>query len=144
MINSTLKVDTVEQFNANSVFYNAQGTMGTCTPGGVTNVDLKMLDDNFLTGGHLRVKGQTFGDFLHVQVVDKDNIIGYGANVVLRQFVTNWYLSADDSQQADFGLPYPAKVIAGLYIRIVYNSIALTGTPFPQLAINYDLHKALF
>ena len=37
-------------------------------------------------------------------------------------------------------VPYPAKVYAGLYLRLIYTS---TGASNVAVAINYSLHKVL-
>jgi hypothetical protein len=141
MINSKLIILQTKDFSAENVFFNGQGVLGTVTAGSSSNVDLKILDDCFITGGILRTNGSNFGDYAHVQIVDIDNMLGYGANTVLRQFITNWYMRSDAQQQIETELSYPAKILAGLYIRIVYHS---TGSTNVSVAMNYDLHKALY
>lgn len=138
--NTTTVCTQVAQFNSNVVVYNQRGVKGTCAAGKVTTIDLKMLDDVYLTGGVLLAKNAAFGDFCDMQVVDVDNIMGYGAGAVLRQFVTNYFMDDSSVNQGAFDLPYPAKIITGLYMRLVYHS---TGMTAPQAAVNFALHTIL-
>lgn len=141
MQGSAIIITKVSMFASDNVTFSGKGTLGTAAFGTVSNVDLVMTDDCFLTGGRLRANIPVFGDYVDLQVVDKDNILGYGANVVLNQFVTKWYMRSDDQQQVEILLSYPSKVFAGLYLRLVYHS---TGTVDVGVAVNYELHKALY
>jgi hypothetical protein len=143
--NTTFEATQDSQLNSQVVMYNAQGVSQTANvgPKAVTNIDLVLADDHELTGGHLIVAGAKLGDFCHLQVVDKDNILGLGTNTILRQFVTSWFLSDTDRRQGEFSPGYPAKVRTGLYLRVVYNSTAMVGATPPFVAMNYDLHKII-
>lgn len=141
MQNSTLKLTQVEQFTSNNVNSNSQGTLGTAIAGTTTNIDYKLLDDCFITGGMLRTIGQIFGDSVTFQVVDVDNILGYGAGLVLGQYITSWYLRSDAEEQVNESTTYPAKILTGLYLRVIYVS---TGSTDVQVSVNYRLHKALY
>jgi hypothetical protein len=159
MIGSTTALTQTSQFNSNVVVFNARGIMQTAKPNAITNIDLKMIDDVEFTGGTLNVKGALFGDYLDMQVVDVDQMLkgqqvagaptGYTYDMVpgypvLRQFVTAYYVNDQSTRQESFDLTYPAKVIAGLYLRIVYHS---TNTAMmavsPQIGMNYFLHTLL-
>jgi hypothetical protein len=141
MINSTLKLTQIAQFASTNVNSANQGLRTTCTAGTTTNIDLKLNDDCFLTGGVLRTDGSAFGDYATFQVVDVDNIFGYGAGTILGQYISNWYMRSDAQEQVNENTPYPAKVLAGLYLRLVYVS---TGTSNVDAVVMYRLHKALF
>lgn len=141
MVNSTLKLTQTSQFASDNVNSNDQGTIVTATAGTTTNIDLKLTDDNFITGGVLRTEQATFGDSATFQVIDIDNVLGYGAGVVLGQYVTNWYMRSDEQEQINETIPYPAKIYAGLYLRVKYTSI---GTSDTQVAVMYRLHKILY
>lgn len=141
MVNSTLKLTQINQFASDNVHSNNQGLMATATAGAVTNIDLPLTDDHFITGGVMRTLNAAFGDVATFQVVDKDNVIGYGAGAVLGQYVTNWYMRSDSQEQINENIPYPAKIPAGLYLRIVYTSV---GTTDVTVSIMYRLHKVLY
>jgi hypothetical protein len=127
----------VSQFNSSIVSFDAQGVIGTCPAGGTLNLDYVLQDDHEITGGTLLTKGSAFGDSANVLVLDPNNLMGLGAGAVLNQFVTNYYMSDTTSKEADFDLPYPAKIVAGLVLRCTYKSIGVMPV---QVAFNYRLH----
>ena len=141
MIGSTLKLNRVDIFASDNVNSNNHGIKGTAIAGQITNIELKMLDDNFITGGTLSTLNSQFGDFINLQVVDIDNILGLGANTILGQYCTSWYLRDDSQEQFNESTNYPAKILAGLYLRLVYHSF---GSSDITVIINYRLHKALY
>lgn len=104
------------------------------------NIDIQLTDDSLLTGASVIVKDATFGDKFHVQVIDIDNILGFGANTVLLQTITNWGVITDKQDQGVLEAGYPAKIYGGLYLRMIYES---TGIVNPSVIINYHLHKIL-
>ena len=140
MINSTYNPQSVNDFEKSKLQLAVKGVHSSFTAGSITALDLKLTDDHLLTGGTILVKDGSIGDSISLQVVDVDNIIGYGANVVLSEFVTNWYVSTDSQKQIDLSINYPAKILAGLYIRLKYNS---TGITAGSVSANYLLHKVL-
>lgn len=129
-----------EDFNSNALNFKGQGATGSCIAGGTVNVDLKIDFDSVLTGGYVILKGQTFGDTVKQQVIDKDNILGMGANTVLNEFVTNWYVSESIQAQPMIVPGYPAKILQNLYLRVVYSCPATNVS----VAVNYLLHKVMF
>lgn len=140
MINSTTKLIQVAQFTSDLVHGNNQGMSQTAPAGTTTNIDLKLVDDHFMSGGILRTLNSAFGDTATFQVVDIDNVMGYGAGCILGQYATNWYMRSDSQEQVNESTPYPVKLPAGLYLRLVYTSI---GTTDVTVAIIYRLHKVL-
>lgn len=141
MQNSALKITQVSQFSSANVNSGSQGIAGIAAKGVSSNIDLKLTDDCFITGGVLRTQGSEFGDKASFQVVDKDNILGLGAETVLAQYFTNWYMRSDSQEQIDENIPYPAKIPANLYLRVVYHSVGCLDV---MVAVNYRLHKALY
>ena len=141
MQNSTLKLSQLSHFASTNVNSDTQGKLQTIPAGTTVSIDFKIIDDSFISGGILLTKNAAFGDKASFQVVDVDNIIGYGNNVVLGQYITNWYMRSDSEMQINENMPYPAKIMSGLYLRIIYTSIGQTDV---DIAIIYKLHKALF
>jgi hypothetical protein len=125
--------------SADNMRFRGTGTQGTATKTTSSNIDLKVTETKFVNGLEMVAKNHVFGDSAHFQVVDVDNILGAGAGLVLDQFGTNWYLAEDVQRQGPYILPYPAQVLAGLYLRIVYNSVGTTDDV--ELKVNYFLHK---
>jgi hypothetical protein len=139
MTGSTFNPVRISDFDKTKLTFDAQGAMMTVSAGQTTNVDLTLTDDCLITGAWLVSDSNTaFGDYACLQVVDTTGITGYPAGTVLSQFVTNWYVIPNMDEQ--FDVPYPAKIIAGLTLRLVYIS---TGTNNAFIAVNYKLHKVL-
>ena len=84
------------------------------------SIDYKITEERYINGGKLIVKNMGDDDKITFQVVDKDNIIGLGANVVLDEFIKDFYLPINESLNVQ--LDYPAKIIAGLYLRLIYTN----------------------
>lgn len=137
--NTTFKPAKVSDFEASKLNFNGQGLIGTAIAGQSTPLDFQITDDCLLTGAILLSKNSVFGDHINLQIVDVDGLLA-PAGTVLNQFVTSWYLADDIQKQLDMQVAYPAKIYAGLYIRVVYIS---TGNNDVDLAINYTLHKVL-
>lgn len=95
--------------------------------GVITDVDWKIPQLSFggsnkqayFDGVEYYAKNAEIGDKVKFQVVDVDNILGYGANYVIEEFA-DVYVMPD--APIHFTL-YKAKLVANLYIRIKYNSI---------------------
>ncbi len=126
--------------NADSVKFRGKGISFTATAGTTTSYDYKITEGRLINGTQLIVKDSTFGDSVKFQVVDVDNIFGYGAGIVLDEFATDWNIAADQQGQGATLLPYSAEIVAGLYLRFVYTS---TGATNVSVACNLFLHKYL-
>jgi hypothetical protein len=136
--NTLFTPSSINEFVNVGVHFDGLYATGTVTAGQTSNIDLKMNDDMLLTGGLLLAKGGVFGDTVAAQVVDVDNILGLGAGAVLNQFVS-WILP-DSPVSMQLEVPYPSKIIAGLYLRLAYTSIGATNV---QVGVNYMTHKVL-
>lgn len=84
------------------------------------DIDYKIAQERWINGGILIVDNVGPNDTITFQVVDKDNILGYGPNVVLDEFIKDFYIPQD--KKLEIELSYPAKIIAGLYLRLKYTS----------------------
>ena len=80
----------------------------------------------YMDGIDYYVKDAEVGDHITFQVVDKDNLLGYGAGFVLDEFGSNWYVMPDAPVTIRL---YKAKLIPGMYIRLKYNSVGSTNDP---------------
>lgn len=78
----------------------------------------------YMDGINYYAKDAEVGDHMVFQVIDIDNVLGYGANTVLDEFGHEWAVMPDSG--VDIRL-YKAKLIAGLYIRIMYESTGNTN-----------------
>jgi hypothetical protein len=143
MNNSKYDPGSTSQFAKLDVNVNFQGQQFDPEKNTATNCDFKIVDDHLIDGGRIITTGVTLGDNIDAKVIDIDNVLGYGAGVVLKTFITAWPLYPG-SNVWDFGANYPAKIFDGLYIRIVYHSVAETSDPSPKLLVGYRLHKVLW
>lgn len=93
----------------------------------------------YFDGVQYYAKNATVGDNVTFQVIDKDGIgvtLGWysqaqfdamGNLYVAEEFATNWFISPDKLETI---LLYRAKMISGLYLRIIYASTGLTTVQF--------------
>lgn len=137
--NTTYNPTHINDFEKTKLNFNGQGVTSSISAGTTTNIDYLLTDDCLITGVELISNNGNYGDYIIMQVVDTTGIAGYPPNTVLEQIGTNWYLPPTADTQ--FEIVYPAKIITGLTLRIIYKSTALLGTTF--IAINYKLHKCM-
>ena len=131
-------VRSIYDMSADKVKFRGQGISGTITAGTTANIDHKLTEARLLDGVHLILKDQAFGDSVKFQVVDVDNILGYGAGVILDTFGDSWFVTSDTNSQGAINLPYSAEVLAGLYVRVAYTSVGATNV---KVQCNLFMHK---
>jgi hypothetical protein len=112
----------------------ATGFTGTATAGVTTNLDFAIgAEDRYIHGVRILVKNHADGDTVDLYVVDVDGIIpeayraAYPNYPVLKQFGINWNLDHEKSDQGKEQFNFLAKINAGLYLRVGYNSIGSTN-----------------
>lgn len=104
----------------------------TVTKNGTRTLDWQIPDlsyqssnkQAYMDGINYYAKDAEVGDHITFQVIDIDNILGYGANTVLDEFGHEWAVIPDSDINIRL---YKAKLIAGLYIRIKYESTGTTN-----------------
>ncbi|TXH10650.1 MAG: hypothetical protein E6R04_04775 [Spirochaetes bacterium] len=124
----------VDQFTSDNVAFAGAAASGDAVASETKNVDYSVPFDACLTGAVVIVQGAKIDDKVSLQVVHPT----YG---VLNEFVTDWFMADDQSEQFALQLNYPANVPAGLTIRAVYKATADEGTR--KVRINYFLHKVV-
>jgi hypothetical protein len=129
------------EYSAKDLNADFKGMKFTASAGTTTTNDLQINDDVLVDGAVFHAIAGEFGDKAKFQIIDKDNVMGFGANVVLAQFVTDWYINPDISTQLNERSPYPAKIYSGLYVRVVYDSVGSTDV---KCILNLRLHKVLW
>lgn len=128
----------LSQMDADNVSYKVQGFSGSAPVNTATNIDWKFPEARYLTGGQLLVNGGSWGDTVKVQVVDVDNIYGFGAGAVLGEHVSNFMINPAVCLQISIECPYVALIPANIYIRIRYTNTSLS-TPV-SIAMNMFSH----
>jgi hypothetical protein len=114
------------------------GFFDTAIAGTATSLLYKFTDPYAMNGCQIFLKNQVFGDSLDFYIIDMDNILGYGAGIILDSFVENWCVADDVCGQTPVILPYKANIITGLYAAIIYNS---TGLNDVMVGCNFYRHK---
>jgi len=90
-----------------------------CPAGETTNYDVKWTVDIELTGARAFVSVGDAGSKANMVVIDKDNILGYGAGLVITQFGKD-VPSLVLEHGCEASTTTAATVSAGLYVRIQY------------------------
>jgi len=104
------------------------GHLYTC-PVGTSTHDELVTTTVRLQGGHYWAATPTIGDTVSLSVVDKDNILGNGAGVVLAEYVKTLPL-APWNHQAEIIAPTAGLVVAGLYLRMTYTNLGSNDVSF--------------
>lgn len=101
-------------------FFRGGSFSGTFSPESVSHIDFRIDQERYIDGGVFFVNSRNDADTVTFQVVDKDNIMGYGINTVLNEFITSWHIPP--SKEIHVKIDYPARIPEGLYIRAIYNN----------------------
>lgn len=139
-----LAVRKVADLDSDKAKYRLQGFKGTAAVANIitgpvlTNIDWKFPEDRWISGGILIAKGTHWGDKIALQIIDKDNILGYGANFVLDEYVSDFYLISDSEFQIQIESPYIALVYGNLYLRVAYTNSSTTDAV--EVAMNVVCH----
>lgn len=134
MNNSLYNPQNIADFEKVKLNKDAKGVSTTVPAGTTVNLDLTLADDCLMAGGTgFLAKGAAPGDTVDFQVV-------HPVNGVIAQFITDWYVNPDSTEQFVPPSNYPAKIFAGLILRVVYHS---TGASDVWIAVNYNKEKIL-
>jgi len=148
VIGSKQKISIVEDkpfSDAQGFRARFKGYTDTATAGETTNIDILITEERFINGLQLILKDQAFGDSVDLQVVDINGTyagilypVGYPTPLVLDTFGESWYVHSDSQNQDQIIVPYPARLLPGLYVRVIYHSVGETDV---QVCANLFLHK---
>lgn len=118
-----------------------KGYSGTATKNTTTDLDFLIPDNRIILGARMIVSNHVLGDKFTTQVIDIDNVIGHGANTVISEYVTDWYVDHGSTNQGDVIVPekLAGAIPNGTYIRFKYTSI---GTVFDvSVKVNFYLYE---
>lgn len=119
----------------------ATGFRGVAAAGVTTALDFAVgSEDRHINGARILLVNHAEADTIGLQVVDINNILGYGTNVVLKTFGTNWNVDHTQSDQGRDMYSFVARLYAGLYLRVTYTS---TGIVDVIVKLNTSLHRKL-
>lgn len=115
----------IHDLDADKAKLKIQGFNGVANVNAITNIDFKLPEDRWISGGILIAQGTHWGDKICLQIIDKDNILGAGVNYVIDEYVTDFYLITDSEFQIQMDAPYIALIPKDIYVRVVYTNISL-------------------
>ena len=119
-------IKKVSELSTDNSLFCFEGFSGVAAANATTNIDFKFTNERWLTGGILYANNANWGDTGSIQIVDKDNILGYGADLVLREFVKNMVMRTDQELQQELQITYVSLIKANLYLRLKYTNTNLT------------------
>lgn len=121
-------------FNTSYTFLG-DAVSGTALAGQSTNIDYKLDGKYMIFGAELLFTAACDGDYVSFQLVDIDNVLGYGAGLVLSTWVRKWFVPSK-SDRWKVTSEMTGQLPSGVYARLVYTS---TGSVDVPLKINYSL-----
>lgn len=109
----------------------------TLTANGLSIWDIPLPETMVLRGATFFSANATIGDWISIQVVDKDNITGQGGTptnpTILGTYAISWYIMPGLVNAAE-DVSISESLPQGIYMRINYNSI---GTTAPVAVMNF-------
>lgn len=100
-----------------------------------TDHDLLLPQAFAIKGGVLWAKNIKHGDYVKVQVIDKDNVLGLGAGIVLSNYVEKWMVFPEPALNEVIDVSIGVLPVAGLYLRVKYTSLS-GATVNPDCLLN--------
>lgn len=124
----------MNDFDKNKLNKMGIGVSSVCNTNGDTNIDYTLTDDVLLAGGSIcYVEHATWGDSVSLQILS--------GVTVLAEFLTNWPINPNSTQQQMPTSSYPARLFGGLTVRAVYHSVSESTAA--NIAIGYNFEKIL-
>lgn len=136
-LKGTLSTHIADPFPDNESGYSFRGMGDTAAvTAGANDVDVLIhaTEARLVNGAEVWLDSTAFGSYVTFQVVDVDNVLGYGAGLVVEEFGDKWQIHPGVVTKAFPG--YVANIPIGLYIRFKVNSADTTDFYF-----NIHLHK---
>lgn len=106
---------------------------------GSANQDFLISDRSVLTRMQAFFTGIAVGDNMKIQIIDKDNVTGHGANYVIATLVEKYFIVVSVKEDIDFG--YPVEIPAGCYFRLVFASTNILSVIAGR--VNLQTHTVL-
>ena len=117
-------------YSKESMAYAGQKVSGVAAAATTTNFDMTVADVYLLTGAAAKAIGACEADEIKFQVL-------MGSTVVPNGTFIDWFMI---DGKIDKEIPYPAKIEAGLKLRVAYKNTCSTSV---NVYVNYSLHKVV-
>ena len=135
LLEGSKPINIANPFPGNEGNYSFRGLGGSASLStGSNNVDQVIPAIRFINGAEVWSDDPAYGNSITFQVVDVDNVLGYGAGTVIEEFGTTWQMHPGCITKAFPG--YIASVPANLYVRMV-----VTVSQAASFHYNLHLHK---
>ena len=134
---TTYSPTSVDQFTSKALNLVGKSIRLTATALSTTAADYHVPYDCIMDGGIFLSEGSTIADGVSIEVWDLDGVLGVPPGTMLLKPVDDWGVAP----MLSLAIPYPAKLYAGLYIRLVYRNSQATEV---KAVMNLPLHKVLF
>lgn len=122
-------------FDTSYKFYG-DSVEGTAAKGQTTIIDFMMPGTFMVYGADMIYDHATLGDYVQLQVIDKDNVLGYGENFILNTWIEKWFVPINQniwSVTSNLAGTLPQ----GLYIRLTYTSVGILNDV--PIRLNYRM-----
>ena len=131
--NTTYDPQNINLFEKGKLNKAAEGFEFTVAAGTTQNLDIAIADDALVMTSCILIDGAVKGDYWTMQVIHP--IAG-----VVFQGVTGWRVDFTTLNQPLPKANFPAKIFAGLTLRIVYTSVGVNPV---WVCVNLDKDKVL-
>lgn len=110
----------------------------TANANSTTNHDFLLDEAYIVKGAAFLSPDAAYGDFIQAQIIDKDNVLGFGENTVVAVPIPKLFVQAtiNSGPIQRFNSAVSELPIAGLYIRIIYTNTALLNNVSVYINLN--------
>lgn len=131
----------IQILGTDTVILSPFGFLFSAAPNQVTTFDYEFTFSFYLKGGIIYSSPGLVGDFISIQIVDKNNVTGQGGTpenpTILSSYVNNWYIIPQDMNEVD-DVSLSEMIPSGLYVRVIYTSVSSNTT---QVIVNFLAYR---
>jgi hypothetical protein len=130
--NQSPRTNVVQVLGDDTLSLAPIGTFFTAPAGQTNTFDLVLPETMVLRGGVLFSPNASMGDYISVDVIDKDNVTGQGATpqkpITVGQYILQWFVMPNVPNEIE-DVSISQTLIGGLYVRITYTSVSKIISP---------------
>jgi len=125
----TIIPKVIQKLGVDSVILCPFGTTFLAAANQSTTFDMLISSSFYIKGGIMYSSPGNIGDFITVQIIDKNNIIGKGGTsdnpTILATYVNNWYVIPSILNEVE-DISLSNEIPVGLYMRFIYTNTSPT------------------
>lgn len=138
-LDSNVPAKVVQVLGQDTFSIWTQGVLFTAVASQTTFFDYLLTELVFARGGVLCSFNAVPGDWISVNVIDKDNVIGLGGTpdnpTILSEYIPKWYVMPGQNIIEDISLS--SAIPPGLYFRFTYHSLGESNTIVASNLLTY-------